>query len=87
MVTFVYGTYFSQAIAPDEITGTALWSRSIVVTGLVVALVSPVLGAIADRSGARSRYLLVSFFIGQDIFIRYSMLDVRCSKFISLFFD
>ena len=27
VVTFIYATYFSQAIAPDEITGTALCHR------------------------------------------------------------
>jgi UMF1 family MFS transporter len=59
VVTFVYGTYFSQAIASDAISGTALWSRAIVVTGIVVALASPILGALADRSGSRKRYLLV----------------------------
>jgi len=63
VVTFIYGTYFTQAIAPDEVTGTALWSRAIVVTGVVVALASPILGALADRSGARHRYLVVSTLI------------------------
>ncbi|HIO74307.1 MAG TPA: MFS transporter, partial [Candidatus Marinimicrobia bacterium] len=29
VVTFIYSTYFTQAIAPDEITGTLLWSRGI----------------------------------------------------------
>ena len=27
VVTFIYATYFSQAFAPDENTGTALWGR------------------------------------------------------------
>lgn len=58
VVTFVYATYFSQAIAPDAVLGAALWSRAIAITGLVVALLSPILGAIADRSGGRRRYLL-----------------------------
>ena len=34
VVTFVYATYFTRAIAPDEITGTALWSRGIAATAL-----------------------------------------------------
>ncbi len=63
VVTFIYGTYFTQAIAPDEIEGTALWSRAITVTALVVALLSPLLGAAADRGGLRVRFLLWSTLI------------------------
>ena len=35
VVTFVYATYFTQAIAVDEITGTALWSRGVTITALI----------------------------------------------------
>jgi UMF1 family MFS transporter len=57
LVTFVYATYFTQAIAPDPISGTALWSRAVTITGLVVALSSPLLGALADRGGYRKLFL------------------------------
>jgi UMF1 family MFS transporter len=59
VVTFIYATYFTQAIAPDEITGTVLWSRAITICGLTVALASPFLGAMADQGGHRKRYLLI----------------------------
>ena len=52
VVTFIYSTYFVKAIAPDVITGTVLWSRAVTITGLTVALLSPILGALADRGGA-----------------------------------
>lgn len=57
VVTFIYATYFTQAIASDEIGGTAAWSRAVTVTALTVALLSPVLGAAADRGGLRRRFL------------------------------
>jgi UMF1 family MFS transporter len=57
VVTFVYATFFTQAIAPDPIRGTTLWSRAVTVTALVVALSSPVLGALADRGGYRKLFL------------------------------
>ena len=63
VVTFVYATYFTQAIADDPVRGTALWSRGITITALVVALSSPVLGAIADRGGYRKLFLVVSTLI------------------------
>ncbi len=60
IVTFIYATYFTKAIAPDPIIGTTLWSRAIAVSSLAVALISPFLGAMADRSGHRKRYLMLS---------------------------
>ncbi len=39
VVTFIYATYFTQAIASDAIHGTVLWSRAVSVTALIVALV------------------------------------------------
>jgi UMF1 family MFS transporter len=59
VITFIYGTYFTQAIAPDPIIGTALWSRAITLSALVVAISSPFLGALADRGGYRKRFVFV----------------------------
>lgn len=58
VVTFIYAVYFTQEIAPDGITGTALWSRGVTITAVVVALASPMLGALADRGGMRRGLLL-----------------------------
>jgi UMF1 family MFS transporter len=63
VVTFVYATYFTQAIADDPVHGTALWSRAVTITALVVALCSPVLGAIADRGGYRKLFVVVATLI------------------------
>tara|TARA_B100000700_G_scaffold245740_1_gene274323 strand:- start:1180 stop:2487 length:1308 start_codon:yes stop_codon:yes gene_type:complete len=58
VVTFIYSTYFTQAIAPDEITGTMLWSRGITITALFVAFLSPLMGAVADQGGYRKVSLI-----------------------------
>lgn len=68
VVTFIYGTYFTGYMVlspdagggavPDPEAGTVLWSRAVTVTAIVVALLSPILGAFADRGGARKRFLL-----------------------------
>jgi UMF1 family MFS transporter len=60
VVTFIYSTYFTQAMAPDALTGTAWWSRAVAVSGILTALLSPILGAAADRAGARKRFLAVT---------------------------
>jgi UMF1 family MFS transporter len=59
IVTFIYATYFTKAIATNEITGTILWSRGITISALVVAILSPLLGTMADRTRNRKNYLLV----------------------------
>ncbi|MES2304744.1 MAG: MFS transporter [Gemmatimonadota bacterium] len=63
VVTFIYATYFTKAMAPDEVTGTAWWSRAVAISALLTAVMSPLLGAAADRSGARKRFLAVSTII------------------------
>ena len=63
VVTFIYGTFFVKVIAPDEITGTTLWSRAVTVTAICIALLSPLLGALADRGGMRKLFLLLSTMV------------------------
>lgn len=60
IATFIYSTYFTQAMAPDEVRGTLWWSRAVATSGILTALLSPILGAAADRSGAHKRFLAVS---------------------------
>lgn len=55
VVTFVFPTYFAKALAADEIQGTALWGWAMTASALLVALLSPALGAIADAPGGRRR--------------------------------
>jgi len=60
VATFIYATYFTKAMAPDEVTGTAWWSRAVAVSAILTALLAPVLGAAADRAGAHKRLLAVT---------------------------
>ena len=60
IVTFVYATYFTEAIVGDSERGTVLWSRGVTTTALTVALLSPVLGAFADRAGTRKLFLVIA---------------------------
>lgn len=55
--TFVFSVYFTKAVAVDEIAGTAAWSRALAVAGVLVAVLSPLLGAVADGAGARKPWL------------------------------
>jgi UMF1 family MFS transporter len=60
VVTFIYATYFTKAMAPDEVTGTTWWGRAVAISALTTALISPLLGAAADRSGLRKRFLAIT---------------------------
>lgn len=55
--TFVFSVYFTKAVAASEVEGTAGWGRALAVAGLLVAVLSPVLGAVADRGGRRKPWL------------------------------
>ena len=63
VVTFIYATYFTQAIAADEISGTTAWSRAVALSSILAALLSPLAGALADRGGRRAEYLMSATFI------------------------
>ncbi|HEX8297558.1 MAG TPA: MFS transporter, partial [Rubricoccaceae bacterium] len=66
IVTFVYATYFTKGLVlgadglPDEIAGSALWSRGVGLTAFLVAVLSPFLGAVADRTGTRRSFLMAT---------------------------
>ncbi|EFH11477.1 MFS transporter [Pseudoroseomonas cervicalis] len=57
--TFVIATYFTQGIAADPATGQAQWGWMQTLAGIAIALLSPVLGAVADAGGRRRAMLLL----------------------------
>jgi MFS transporter, UMF1 family len=63
VVTFIYSTYFTKAIAENEIIGTALWSKGVTISAVLVALLSPIMGAVADKGGYRKFFLLLMTII------------------------
>lgn len=63
VVTFIYATYFTQVIAADPISGTELWSRGVAITAVLVAIASPILGALADRGGYRKLFVGLSVVV------------------------
>jgi len=58
VVTFIYGAFFTKIIVADEILGTSLWSRAITISSLIVAFLSPIMGAIADNGGYRKFFFI-----------------------------
>jgi UMF1 family MFS transporter len=54
----VYAAYFKQAVVGTA-QGSALWGLSLTISMLVVAVISPFLGALADYSGRKKTLLFV----------------------------
>jgi UMF1 family MFS transporter len=63
VTTFVIATWFAQGIAPDPVTGQAQWGWMQTLAGIAIALLSPVLGAVAD-AGGRRRLMLALCTLG-----------------------
>ena len=53
VVTFVFATYFAKSVAIDPVTGAAQWGFANSVSAVIIAILAPVLGAIADKGGRR----------------------------------
>lgn len=60
VVTFIYATYFTKTFGPDPELTASWWGRAVSTSAIAIALLSPVLGAAADRAGARKRFLAVA---------------------------
>lgn len=57
VLTFVFSTYFTKAVAETPEVGTAQWGWAMAAAGLVIAVLSPFLGVMADRSGRRTLWI------------------------------
>jgi MFS transporter, UMF1 family len=57
ITTFVFAPYFATHVAADPASGQSLWGFATAAAGLLIALLSPVLGAVADASGRRKPWI------------------------------
>jgi UMF1 family MFS transporter len=57
VTTFVFAPYAAAVLAPDPVRGQALWGYATAAAGLALALLSPVLGSVADAAGARKPWI------------------------------
>ena len=63
IITFLFSAYFSKAVVDDEILGTFLWGQALAFSGVVVAILSPFLGAIAEQTGHLKKWILCFSFL------------------------
>jgi len=60
VITFVFGPYFAARMAADPNAGQLAWSNVGTVSSIIIAILSPILGSIADETGNRKHW--IAFF-------------------------
>ena len=58
IVTFIFAPWFVAEVVGDPVRGQTLWGVASAIGGATVAILAPLLGAMADRTGARKRWVL-----------------------------
>lgn len=64
IVTFVFSAYFTKLVAVTEVQGISDFGWALSFSGLCVALFSPFLGAIADRTSRKKPWILTFTILG-----------------------
>ncbi|MCK4358264.1 MAG: MFS transporter [Candidatus Cloacimonetes bacterium] len=59
IVTVIYSVYFKNVVVGKEGMGASLWGLAISISMLLVALSSPILGAISDFTRSKKKFLFV----------------------------
>ncbi|MCI0659466.1 MAG: MFS transporter, partial [Acidobacteria bacterium] len=59
IVTVLYAPYFSKIVVGNPQEADFLWGLAASVSEIAVAILAPILGAIADFSGSRKKFLTV----------------------------
>ncbi|WP_045393277.1 MFS transporter [Falsirhodobacter sp. alg1] len=58
LITFIFAPYMARIIG-DGASAQAIWGYGLAITGAVIAILSPLLGTIADRAGGHLRFIAV----------------------------
>ena len=57
VTTFIFGPYFVARLTDDPVSAQTMWSNMATISSVIIAVLSPVLGSIADQSGARKPWI------------------------------
>ena len=57
VTTFIFAPFFVAALAADPVSGQAMWGYATGAAGLAIAVLSPLLGGIADLTGPRKPWI------------------------------
>lgn len=57
LLTFIFAPYFTAHVAPNPLEGQQMWGFAIGIGGLIIAILAPILGIMADGSGPRKPWI------------------------------
>ncbi|MEL6436797.1 MAG: MFS transporter [Pseudomonadota bacterium] len=57
VTTFIFGPYFVSRMAADPAAGQSAWGYGLAASGFLIAILSPMLGSIADQTGPRKPWI------------------------------
>ena len=63
ILTAFFSVYFKDVIVGNSDTGKMLWGIAIGISQAIVVLSAPLLGAVADFSGAKKKFLFVTYLL------------------------
>lgn len=64
IITFVFAPYFVSHVAENAVKGQEIWAYATGFGGLAIAIMAPILGAIADSTGPRKPWILTFSILG-----------------------
>lgn len=75
LITFIFARYFAAEVAPDAATGQIWWGYMLAISGVTIAILSPILGSIADATGPRKPWIAVFtlFYVAGSAFLWYAV--------------
>ena len=59
IITFIFSSYFVNVIAENKIQGTSYWGLTIALSGISIALLSPIFGLLADANKRLSKIIII----------------------------
>lgn len=59
LITFIFAPYFTSAVVGDPAQGQAVWGYTVGISGLIIAVLAPILGAYSDRTGPRKPWIFL----------------------------
>jgi MFS transporter, UMF1 family len=63
IITFVFSSYFAQHLALTPEQGIIQWGKMLSISGIIIAILSPILGALADKKKSQLDWLRLTTLI------------------------
>jgi UMF1 family MFS transporter len=59
ILTYIFAPYFAATLFADPVRGQAVWGLTVAAAGILIAILAPPLGAIADAAGPKKPWIAV----------------------------